>query len=179
MTQKIVVSRRDGILRAPDGTQYRIARGKTLADAEHPAVVANPGDWVPMVITLAVDRPAGEGVPQGSAAAAEIDELNGQVTELEETLGQRDEELGRLALGLGELGIEVPDEADRTPGWLVDLVLATLAERDTVAAYGKGRDDEAAGADLPAVAASPPSVAPRTPRKRAVPPLTTRTGDGG
>lgn len=178
MTQEIVVSRRDGILRAPDGTKHRVARGRTLAHADHPAVLANPGDWVPMIITLTVgDRP--DGVPQDSPAAAEIDQLNAQVTELEETLAGRDAELTRLAEGVAELGVALPAEDDREPGWLVDLVLDEIvsAHATNFGAYGKGRDDEAASADI--VEQLAPPIAPSKPRKRTVPPLTTRTGDDG
>lgn len=178
MTHEIVVSRRDGILTAPDGTKHRVARGKTLADADHPAVLANPRDWVPMVVTLTLgDRPRA-GVSQDSTAAAEIDELNGQVTELEETLAGRDAELGRLVEGLAELGVKLPADDDREPGWLVDLVLDLVVTQhaERVAAYGTGRDDEAAGDPV-----APPRavLAPPKPRKRALPPLTTRTGDDG
>jgi hypothetical protein len=167
MTNQIVVSRRDGILTAPDGTKHRVARGKTLADADHPAVIANPGDWVPMVVTLSVaDRRPG--VPQDSTAAAEIDELNGQVTELEETLAGRDAELTRLVEGLAAAGIGLPAEDDREPGWLVDLVLAALGPADL--------RDEPAPADIVEVLAP---IAPPKPRKRTALPLTTRTGDDG
>jgi hypothetical protein len=161
MTHEIVVSRRDGILTAPDGTKHRVARGKTLADADHPAVLANPGDWVPMVVTLTVgDRPAG--VPQDSPAAAEIDELTEQVAELEETLAARDAELTRLAEGLVDLDVKLPDEDDREPGWLVDLALSVVIP---------GVPDEPAPAPAP--------IAPPKPRKRTVPLLLTRTGDDG
>jgi hypothetical protein len=177
MTHEIVVSRRDGILTAPDGTKHRVARGKTLADADHPAVLANPRDWVPMVVTLTLgDRPrAGDLDTPLGAQHERVVQLENDVTELEETLAARDAELIRLADQLAARGVELPAEDDREPGWLVDLVFEWM-DRFGTAAYGKGRDDEAAADPV-----APPAavLAPPRPRKRALPPLTTRTGDDG
>lgn len=182
MTHQIVVSRRDGILTAPDGTKHRVARGKTLADADHPAVLANPGDWVPMVVTLTLgDRTlASPGVPQDSPAAAEIDHLNEQVTELEETLASRDAEMTRLAEGLAARDFELPAEDEREPGWLVDFALEAI---DTAL---EGVPLGVPGTELPPVTErvvvstpAPAPIAPPKPRKRTSPPLMTRTGDDG
>lgn len=168
MTQ-IVVSRRDGILRAPDGTKWRVARGKTLADAEHPAVLANPGDWTPMVVTLTVDdRPEDERATDGplpEGGAARLAQLENDVTELEETLAGRDEVFASLVEGLAARDFELPAEDDREPGWLVDLVLRLVDERAST------RSSPPRATPVPAVA--PPS----RPRKRTAPPLVTRTGD--
>ncbi len=159
MTQ-IVVSRRDGILRAPDGTRWRIARGKTLADARHPAVLANPGDWVPMEVTLTVE--GADPAVGDSDRDTTLDELRSALedgrneqAELEETLAQRDAEFSRLVAGLAELGVWIPEEDDRRPGWLVDLAL------------------EAAGAGFNALKnqVSEPTIAPPKPRKRTAPRL--------
>ena len=173
---EIVVSRRDGILTAPDGTKHRVARGKTLADAEHPAVLANPGDWVPMVVTLTVgDRPEGAGeldTPLG-VQHEQVAQLENDVAELEETLAQRDAELTRLAEGLGARGIELPADDEREPGWLVDLVLRLVDER---ASARSSLPREPQSSPAPAAA---PSIAPPKPRKRTAPPLVTRTGDDG
>lgn len=159
MTAGIVVSRRDGVLTAPDGTKWRVARGKTLADADHPAVLANPGDWAPMVITLTVGdhEPTVDDDPRLTPEAIGIlDDLRGEIAELEETLAQRDAELFRLAEGLAARGVVLPAEDDREPGWLVDLVLAWM--------------------DRPL----PPAVTPPPkPRKRAAPPRIPRPGDDG
>jgi len=168
MTQ-IVVSRRDGILTAPDGTKHRVARGKTLAEADHPAVLANPGDWVPMVVTLTLDdRPAGAHLP---ASHEQVAQFENDVAELEETLAARDAELTRLADTLAARGVTLPAEDDRESGWLVDLVFAELDR-----AYGI--EFARTGFDNPQPAAPVKAIAPpRRPAKRAAPPLVTRTGD--
>lgn len=179
----IVVSRRDGILRAPDGTKHRVARGKTLADSDHPAVLANPGDWVPMVVTLTVgDRPEGE----RSAAASELDtplgvrheqvvQLENDVAELEETLAQRDAELTRLAESLAELGVRLPAEDERESGWLVDLALDAIVSAQAT----HFREGGVIKSPLEPAAERAAPIAPPKARKRTTPPLTTRTGDDG
>lgn len=139
----IVVSRRDGIARAPDGTQWRVHRGKTLADTRHPAVVAYPNDWTPVTIELSVPGTSSASVPQGSPVAAEIDELRNELAEIEELADQRGTELQRLQDGLAERGALLPDEDSRSPGWLVDFVLDVI---DAIP--------------------SPPSAAPKPPRRK-------------
>jgi hypothetical protein len=169
MTQ-IVVSKRDGILTAPDGTKTRVARGKTLADARHPAVEAHPRDWVPVELTLTVDEPpAGDFDTPLGIRHEQVVQLENDVAELEETLAQRDAELTRLADGLALAGIELPTEDDREPGWLVNLALGWIdIDRARMAAGLHSIDVDPATAR--------PAIAPPKPRKRTVPPLTTRTG---
>jgi hypothetical protein len=174
MTHEIVVSRRDGILTAPDGTKYRIARGKTLADADHPAVIANPRDWVPMVISLSVgDRPD-DGEPPHGSSSERLAKAESDVVELEETLDRLTDELSRLAQGLEGAGVELPAEEEWSPGWLVDLVL-TVVRAGSIAL--RAADDEPEPVDI--VEQLAPPIAPPKPRKRTSPPLTTRTGDDG
>lgn len=164
---EIVVSRRDGILRAPDGTKHRVARGKTLAEADHPAVLANPRDWVPMVVELTTGTSGdAEGVPHPPCAAQD------DLAELEETLAARDAELTRLAEGLADLGVRLPAEDGRKPGWLVDLALDAFV--DAQATHFKG-----AGVIDAEPEPAPAPIAPPKPRKRTAPPLVTRTGDDG
>jgi hypothetical protein len=162
---QIVVSTRNGVLTAPDGTKHRVARGKTLADARHPAVLACPRDWSPMVVDLTVDGPAPGDSEPVAHAHEQIAQLENDVTELEETLSDRDREFGRLMTGLEVAGVTLPAEEIRQPGWLVDLVLAQLAERS---------------ADVPPIVvpyAEAKPLAPTKSRRRVVPPLATRTGD--
>lgn len=184
----IVVSRRDGILTAPDGSKHRVARGKTLADADHPAVLANPRDWTPMVVTFTVgDRPEGVEVP---ASHTQVEQFENDLAELEETLAQRDAELSRLARGLEAAGLTLPAEDERAPGWLVDLALeavgaglnALKAQTGSAAARAEAlaKLDKPAPAPEAVKAEAPQPAAPIAPpksRKRTVPPITTRTGD--
>jgi hypothetical protein len=168
----IVVSRRDGILRAPDGTKHRVARGKTLAEADHPAVLANPGDWLPMVVTLTVDgrEPSGAEVP---GSHEQVAQLENDLAELEETLAARDAELTRLAEGLAAAGIQLPVDDEREPGWLVDLALGWIdVDRASVAA---GLSKPVAEPE-PAAQQAPPAIAPPKPRKRTAPPVPRSAG---
>jgi hypothetical protein len=172
----IVVSKRDGIVKAPDGTKYRVARGKTLADARHPVVEAYPHDWVPMVVALSVE----DGAP-GSATANSDDlhdrlgQAENDLAEVEELAEHRGAELVRLAEGLAGFGYDLPAEADRRPGWLVDLVLDALPVRAATAslpldAPAPHSATEAAVEYPTAPIAEPPVIAPpRAPRKGRTP----------
>lgn len=155
MTQ-LMVSKRDGIVRAPDGTQYRVARGKTLADARHAVVVAYPNDWSPMEVALPVDD--ADAAPVADEAA--LDELREQLTEAEESAEFYAAELNRLREGLAAVGLTLPAEDERTEGWLVTLALETVEV-----------GINALKANLSAPEAEP-VPAPRTPRAAKPKPLT-------
>jgi hypothetical protein len=116
---EIVVSKRDGIVTAPDGTKTRVHRGRTLADASHPVVVANPRDWSPMHVDLSV-----QGSDPVNTAGSEADDLRNELAEVEELAESRGNELRRLADALVERGYAVPK--DQQPGWVVDLALTAL-----------------------------------------------------
>jgi hypothetical protein len=161
----IVISRRDGVVKAPDGTQFRVHRGKTLAHAAHPVVMAYPNDWMPVTIDLAVNGPGDEDVRQDykedvTVLMAKLDELRNELAEVEDLAESRGAELARLADTLAARGVDLPDEDDREPGWLVDLVFAWM-DRPLPG-------DAAAGADAePDVTPhGPDEPAPRPPRKR-------------
>ncbi len=149
MTQ-IVVSKRDGIVRAPDGTRHRVHRGKTLADATHPVVVAYPNDWTPMHVELAV--PGGE---SPGTQHEQVAQLENDVAELEETNGMLVASLTAVSELLDQHG-ELPPIDERGDGWLVEAVRTTLAN-----AYGRGRNDATGRTPAP----EPDDVqAPRAPR---------------
>jgi len=131
---EIVVSRRDGIVTAPDGTKHRVNRGKTLADAEHPLVQAYPNDWQPMHVELAVP----------GAARNEVEELRNDLAEADEVAEYRGAELQRLADGLAARGVDLAAQGDQTPGWLVTLTLATLDQRAVSATVPPPRAPRAA-----------------------------------
>lgn len=150
---KIVVSKRDGIVRAPDGTKHRVARGKTLADARHPVVEAYPNDWSPMVVTLAVDDPDGDTTHTAVDEAA-LEELRNDLAEAEELAEHRGRELLRLAEAL-EAGGLVPDPRPTHNGWLVDLVLELLPLSAAA---------PSSTADTPVVAPARAARKPRVPR---------------
>lgn len=122
MTTELVISRRDGIVRAPDGTQHRVYRGKTLADAQHPAVLASPSTWMPVTIDLPLaDTDAGEA---GTGTA----ELTARLGDAEAAVESYRVQLTRVVLLLEERGM-LPAETDRErEGWLVDAIAAAFDE---------------------------------------------------
>lgn len=162
---ELFVSKRDGVARAPDGTQYRVHRGKTLADGRHPVVVAYPGDWMPVEVHLSMPSETPEAPPARAADAevfATLEELRNELAEVEDLAESRGAELQRLADGLAAAGIELPAEGDREAGWLVNKVL------DVVATWLR---DNGHPADVPV---EPVIAAPRAPKAR--PPRVPRDG---
>lgn len=122
MTQ-LVVAKRDGVIKGPDGTMHRVYKGKTLADARHPAVEHTPQAWMPMEVALPVagDAPAGN-LGHGEASAVLVAELVDARTEAADYLAS----LAEVVEVLAELGYPVPTEDDRAPGWLAEAVRAAL-----------------------------------------------------
>lgn len=134
MTQ-IVVASRDGILRAPDGTQYRMVRGRTLADARHPAVQASPNDFMPVEVELTHDEPETEQAEDLVEVRAEADGYRAQLAAIHE--------------GLSVRGVIPADLDISSEGWLANLIF-TLVDRQPAA---------------PAVTEDEPAPAPRPARK--------------
>lgn len=155
---ELVVARRDGILTAPDGTKYRLARGKTLADARHPAVAASPQSFAPMKIELSVE----DDEPSPAAASDASEEL----AEVESERDAYREQLVVIAAGLADRGVTLPLEDERSPGWLADAVFAAL---DAQPSRGD-RGETPVAPEQPAAGATA-----RKPRKRLTPPV---AGDG-
>lgn len=139
---EIMVARTSGILRAPDGTQYRITRGQTLADGRHPAVTGSPASWQPMRVELAVDDTAN--CPPGATggdAEREFDELRSELAELEETADSYRRQLESVAKLLGDRGLLAGVDAERE-GWLVSRLGELLAEAEPDPTLGPLADPE-------------------------------------
>jgi hypothetical protein len=139
MTQ-IVIARRNGTLRAPGGERFRLTKGKTLADARHPAVEAFPEDWQPVSIDLPVNDAADPNVSAAEISEDELAELRTELAEAHETVEHLGSQFRRLIDGLVDRGVELPADEDREQGWLVGLVLAQL-DRDV---DGEDEPDEPA-----------------------------------
>jgi hypothetical protein len=56
MTTEIVVATRSGLVSGPDGTKFRLVRGKTLADARHPIAEQFPELFAAHTIDLPIER---------------------------------------------------------------------------------------------------------------------------
>lgn len=139
----IVVARRDGIIRDPEsGAQYRTHRGRTLADARHPVVLAHPTEWLPMEVHLSVDGgPAPETADDRAAIledqvgelVAERDELAGILTAVQQTLAR-----GGLLDGV--------DTSE--PGWLVRTIAEALEVESDVEEPDTGAERVASTDDV-------------------------------
>lgn len=162
---EIVVSKRDGIATEPNGTKHRVARGKTLADARHPLVVAYPGDWLPMEVALSMP----DGVPAGAPSHAELlrrdnDDIARLGDELAEAEGAAEGYRKQLSAVVDVLAKHdlVPADAGARDGWLAEAVEAALAKQREGLAPGELPVDE----PLPATVAPPK---PPRAAKRAAP----------
>lgn len=116
----IVIATRDGILTAPSGEKFRMVRGKTLADARHPAVAAYPDNWMPVEVDISVDDPeqADPGqleddfATELAEATAEAEEYRAQLVAITDVLMSR----GMVPAGT---------DTDK-PGWLAEAVTVAL-----------------------------------------------------
>lgn len=141
----LFVSKRDGVVTAPDGTKHRVFRGKTLAEAGHPIVEAYPGDWHPMEVHLSA--PGGTHAEQ-LQGGNDLDELRNELAEVEELAERRGAELQRLAEILAARGYVPTEDEAAVQGWVVDLAVraldadATPAVRPPRAPRGKRATDE-------------------------------------
>jgi hypothetical protein len=144
---EILVATRDGVLTAPGGEKFRLHRGRTLADARHPAAVAYPDNFMPMQVELSVedDAPTPEDLgTELSMCEAERDGFRSQ--------------LAAIADGVASRGL-LPDDLDTSvEGWLATLVLGLL---DT-AVVALSADGHTMDREI-----SPPAGAVRRPRKTA------------
>lgn len=118
----LMVARRDGtLLNKETGERYRLVRGKTLADADHPAVVANPDAFMPMTVDLRSDSE--------EAADADTRVLDDVRASLEQAQGDAEryrEQLAVIADGLAARGLV--DELTDTSyeGWLSAVVFGAI-----------------------------------------------------
>lgn len=104
----VMVARADGVYKTADGVMYRLNRGQTTADANHPVVTEFPDAWVPFAVHL--PAPAGE-----SEALTEAEDLNDHYQAILTTISDGLETRGLLA--------DIDMTAD---GWLVTAVFRAI-----------------------------------------------------
>lgn len=150
---KIVVANRTGLASAPDGSNYRLARGRTLADARHPLVAAYPD----MFSEYSIDLPYEE---SEEAVAGRPDAAGATDAEMAEARAAAEEYREQLAAIVEVLRAHdaLPaEEAMSEPGWLARAIEASL----TAAAPASGDASALEAPELPA--ARPRKRAPRRP----------------
>lgn len=146
----IVVATRSGLVQGPDGSKYRLARGRTHADARHPLVQACPDLFAPYEIELSV----ADGEP--AAERGDVATWADKVREVEATAEGYREQLAAIAEGLYSRGL-VPAELDtEREGWLAELLFAVIDGPSSAADAEPSPD----APDVPAPASLP------KPRKR-------------
>lgn len=123
---EIVMACRDGILRAPSGEQFRLVRGKTLADARHPAVVANPDTFMPVQVDISVED-TDPGYLEDDVAV-ELAELREKAEAAEAEANDYRAQLVTIADLVMAAGRVPPGTDTDRPGWLADVIRAIVAE---------------------------------------------------
>lgn len=153
---EIVVAVRNGLAQAPDGSNHRLVRGRTLADARHPLAQNHPELFGPYSIDLPYDGPDAE---SGSLAAGEVSgELVGELADARSAAESYRTQLAAIAEGLHERGLVPADLDTEREGWLAALVFAVI---DAPPA-----GTEASAAALPETVVGKPEALPKAPRRR-------------
>lgn len=70
MTHSLVIATRNGTVTGPDKANWRLVRGKTIADSRHPVVVAYPENWMALEVELSVEGDT-EAADEGAALLRE------------------------------------------------------------------------------------------------------------
>lgn len=135
----VVIAIRSGIVTAPDGAKHRLVRGRTLADARHPAAVAFPEMFAPHTIDLPFDGEPAETEPTPSSDRGALEYFSGLA----------DEYRGQLAAIVEVLHAHdaLPSEAEQAePGWVARAVAALFnpVAPPTAAKRGPGRPRKSA-----------------------------------
>jgi hypothetical protein len=122
---EIVVSKRNGIITAPDGSKYRVVRGRTFADARHPVAKAYPDSFMPYKIDLPYE---GDDEHDGPSAAERGDGETwpGKVAEAESVAEGYRLQLATIVDGLQTRGLMPVDVDTEREGWLVEVLFGIL-----------------------------------------------------
>jgi hypothetical protein len=155
MTTRIVVANRSGLAASPDGSKYRLAAGRTLADERHPLVTAYPDLFSPYEIHLPYEGDE----PDGPSAAerGDVPSWPERVAEVEATAEGYREQLAAIAEDLHTRGLVPADIDTSSEGWLAALI-ADILDRSRV--------EDAAPAPEGKLPEAAPDALPK-PRKRA------------
>jgi hypothetical protein len=167
VTTRIVVATRSGLAVGPDGSKYRLARGRTLADARHPLAAAYPEMFAEYAIELPYegDEPSSPAAGDGNLAQGEA--TAGLVADLADARAAADSyraQLAAIAEDLYGRGLVPADVDTEREGWLAELI-ANILDRSRV-------EDPVAKGDAPEAPTVEPGPLPR-PRKRAARPRVT------
>jgi hypothetical protein len=118
--RQIVIARRNGAVRGPDGERIVIRAGRTVADADHPVVAAYPRAWTP--VTVALTTPRGEGSDTAPDDQGDV----GRAATVDPDIAEHADQFRRLATAARGLGV-LPDEPLTAPE-VVEHVVAILDE---------------------------------------------------
>lgn len=111
----IVIATRSGLAKDPDGGQFRLVKGRTLADARHPLVRAYPELFAEHTIDLPVDD-----------HEVAVDPDRGSLEYFTAQADEYREQLAAVVEVLREHGALPAEDAMTEPGWLAAAVGAAL-----------------------------------------------------
>jgi hypothetical protein len=119
----VMIATGEGTFKCSDGSLYRIERGRSTADAEHPLVREFPNAWAPFAVHFGA--PDSGTVPADPERDEKLEELREELTQASETIDSYRQVLSTISDGLEVRGLLVGVDTSRQ-GWLVDAVFAAL-----------------------------------------------------
>lgn len=124
---EILIAKRDTVLVTPGtGEKFRLIRGRTLADARHPAAAAYPENFMPVQIELNCNDPDHSG---DEDPAEVVEEYRARLHEALALADSYRAQLTRIVDELMSRGLMPADIDTDREGWLVEVVAGVLDER--------------------------------------------------
>jgi hypothetical protein len=119
----VMIATGEGIFKCSDGSLYRIERGRSTADAEHPLVKEFPNAWAPFAVHFGA--PESSTVPADPERDEKLERLRAELAEVSEALDHYQDIYSTISVGLRERdllkGVDVSAE-----GWLVAAIFAAV-----------------------------------------------------
>jgi hypothetical protein len=121
---EILIATRDTVLVTPGtGEKFRLIRGRTLADARHPAAAAYPDNFMPVEVELGYDGPDNS---DDENASDVIEEYRAELAEARATADSYRAQLTRIVDELRSRGLMPQSINTDREGWLAEAVASAL-----------------------------------------------------
>jgi hypothetical protein len=119
----VMIATGEGTFKCSDGSLYRIERGRSTADAEHPLVKEFPNAWAPFAVHFGA--PESGTVPADPERDEKLERLRAELAEVSEAIESYRQILSTISDGLETRGL-LTDVDTHVEGWLVTAVFGAL-----------------------------------------------------